>query len=106
MKIEIEIPDKYAERHIFIFAGMEPVAKLLFGDPCWKIKTSNCSMCGKCCSNLKEGHPFKVINGICEHLKESGGEIGCGLLSARPFSCSVGEVGSKDCTVTWQKYNK
>ena len=92
LKIEIEIPDKYAERHIFIFAGMEPVAKKPFGES-WYLKISNCSMCGKCCSNLREGHPFKVVNGVCEHLRESGGEIGCALGSARPFSCSVGEVG-------------
>lgn len=100
MKIEIEIPDWADERVIQILAGTERVAYRFPQDIAFKIKTSRCNMCGKCCQQLKSNHIFPVVNGQCIYLeKESGSENKwrCSLGPARPYSC---------CTCTPKKISE
>jgi hypothetical protein len=52
LKIEIEIPDEYEERDIFIFAGIDIVARRFKRIEKWEIKTIQCSRCGKCCKTM------------------------------------------------------
>jgi len=93
MKIEIEIPDWAQERAIYIMAGIELAAYKIPGKK-WKVKTSRCNMCGKCCMNLDpKKHPFPVINGRCVYLLKRPGKeekYECGLRISRPFRCCVG----------------
>lgn len=91
MKIELDLPDWAADRHIYVLAGIELVAyKFLDGE--WHIKTGRCSMCGKCCERLK-----------CKHLKKDGEKKICDRGLGRPFSCCVGVVQPDGCT---EKYDK
>ena len=100
MKIELEIDDKYKERHIHLFAGLEPVARLC-GDG-WEFKTGDCSRCGKCCASIDERHPLGTSTG-CRHLKVSGNEYLCGLGIFRPYGCAIAEMDTiKECTVRWE----
>ena len=71
MKIEINLPEWVEEKHIYIMAGIELVAKKYLGQ-LWEIKTSRCISCGKCC-------------GDCKHLKNNQ----CSLALERPFRCCI-----------------
>lgn len=90
MKINLEIPDWVDGKHLYIMAGIELVA-YRFLDGKWRVKTSRCSMCGKCCKRLN-----------CEHLKMDGDKYICDHGLARPFSCCVGIVQPEGCT---EKYD-
>ncbi len=92
MKIEIKLPEWADERAIYIMAGIELVA-FKIPEKNWQIKTSRCNMCGKCCMNLRNTHPFPIIDGKCIHLKKEPGnnqKWRCGLGIHRPFGCCVG----------------
>ena len=90
MKIEMELPDWVEGKHIYIMAGIELVAYKYLNQP-WKMKSSRCSMCGKCCEK----------NG-CKYLINDGDKKICSLGSGRPFSCSVGITDLDNCT---EKYD-
>ena len=106
MKIEVEIPDKYKDRNVWIFAGIEPVAFKLFDNQKWKVKTGDCSTCGKCCQNLdNDKWPFKIIDGVCEHLERRPGKKKtylCRLNINRPFGCCIGLKKIPECTVEFE----
>jgi len=101
IKVNIQLPDWADGKDIFVFAGSEEVARKVPDQDSWWVKVGRCEQCGKCCSDLGsgEGHPFAVINGVCEHLKDGG----CGLRGYRPFACCIGG-GSSDCPVTFEEY--
>jgi hypothetical protein len=102
LKIEIEIPDKYEERDIFIFAGIDIVARRFKISNKWEVKKRQCSRCGKCCSTMTgKTFPFSSPNG-CKYLMESGNEYLCGLSYYRPNGCAVAELDLKECTVEWE----
>lgn len=99
MKIEIEISDKYSERNLYVFAGLEPVARRRQNG--WEVKVSSCSRCGKCCRAIREDHPLGTSEG-CRHIEKSGNEWMCGLTIFRPYGCAIAEMQSiKECTVKW-----
>ena len=106
MKIELEIPDKYNERTLRVFGGIELIAERL-PDAKWQMKVSNCSMCGKCCMRLNEKHPFPVIDGQCIHLKKRPGNnprYECFLRINRPFGCCVATPRNiPECTVKYEE---
>jgi hypothetical protein len=101
MKIEIEIPDKYAERNIYVFAGIEVVAKKEIGKY-WEVKVESCSMCGKCCMDLPPNHPLGLTDdGHCVHLtKEKEGVYICGMRLHRPLGCCITDpTWREDCSI-------
>ena len=102
MKVEIDINDKYAIRDIWVFAGMEPVARKYKHNGYWEIKVSECSRCGECCKQIRESHPLGTENG-CKHLLDQGSEYLCEMAYYRPFGCAVGELPLDSCTVKWEK---
>ena len=107
MKIEIEIDDKYSERNLYVFAGVEPVARNK-NHKGWEVKVAGCSRCGKCCIEIGENHPFGGKNG-CRYLYDSGSEKLCGLGYPnlgmwRPHGCSIADPTLVEgCTVRWEK---
>jgi hypothetical protein len=102
MKIEIEIPDEYEKRDIFVFAGIDIVARKFKSINKWEIKEKNCKRCGKCCLKMTgKSFPFSSPNG-CKHLIDSGNEKLCGLSYFRPNGCAVAEMNIKDCSVRWK----
>jgi len=107
MKIEIEIDDKYIDRNIWVFAGVEPVARRYFHKKYWETKIQNCSQCGECCKMIKENHPFGTPDG-CKYLVISGTQNLCGLGHPqmglwRPHGCSIANSVVLGCTVKWEK---
>ena len=102
MKIELEIPDRYKDRHFYLFAGMEPVMRCFQNNRYWEVKTSDCSHCGRCCEMIRENHPLGTKNG-CKYLdREHGPEQLCGLGIFRPFGCAIAEM-LEDCSVKWER---
>jgi hypothetical protein len=104
MKIEVEIPDEYAVRHIYIMAGIEPVAKKEVGKE-WAVKTDSCSMCGKCCMDLPPHHPMGLTEeGHCVHLeKENDTTYICGMRIHRPLGCCLADpTWRDDCSVRYE----
>ena len=106
MKITIEIPDWAEERHIYIMAGIELLAKREVGQPLM-IKTRRCRACGKCCMDLLSGHPMGLSEeGHCAHLtKEPGANdmYVCGMHSHRPFGCCVADPTKVlDCPIKYK----
>jgi len=104
LKIHIDIPDRYIKRNIYIFAGLEPVARLRKGK--WEVKVSDCSRCGKCCEMIDaENHVFGTENG-CKYLVRTPGQQMCGLHIFRPYGCAIADgnlnMGIKECTLKWQ----
>jgi len=108
MKIALEIPDNIVDqlkdRNIRLFAGIDLIAEKLRGDK-WKIKVSGCSMCGKCCMNLKEDHIFPVIDGRCIYLEKPpgyGDKWICSLGVNRPRGCAISTPTADYCTVKFE----
>lgn len=103
MKIDIEIDDKYNVRNLYIFGGMEPIARKRRNNAFWEIKISDCSKCGKCCKIMtNEDHPFGSKEG-CIYLRDNIGEYLCGLGIFRPYCCAISEMKQiEECTVKWQ----
>lgn len=108
MKIKLDFPDSlledFKERTLMVFAGIEMIAFKNRGDR-WKIKTSSCVMCGKCCKDLKKEHPFPVINGQCIYLVNPpgyGDKWICGLRISRPFNCAISNTTAKYCKVKYK----
>ena len=91
MKIEIEIPDWCAERHLYLMAGVELIAFKRMQESTWHVKTTRCNMCGLCCQNLKGTQYVKDENGYCVNLIPDGGKIICRLGAMRPFPCIEGD---------------
>jgi hypothetical protein len=91
VKIEIEIPDWADGRHVYVFAGIELAAFKHAGAP-WRVKSSRCSMCGKCC----EG---------CIHLTSDGPKRVCELGMNRPFACGTSAVPNRvsECTERYRE---
>jgi hypothetical protein len=104
MKILIDIPDRYEGRNLFVFAGMDLVARRYCKKP-WEIKISDCAMCGKCCQNLNnDKFPFKIINGVCEHLEHRPGKrYLCKLDVRRPFGCAIHINENVGCAVRFKE---
>ena len=89
MKIKLELPEWATERHIRVFAGVELVAYKLAHEDKFKIKTSRCNYCGKCCTNVRVDHLFgrNPKTGNCQFLVKNGDMYECALGIGRPFSC-------------------
>jgi len=102
MKVEVEIPDQYEGRDIWIFAGIEPIFRRYWHRGFWERKVSQCSRCGTCCKSIKEPHPLALKEGGCKHLLDQQSEFLCGMSYFRPFCCCVGELDLKQCTVKWE----
>ena len=115
MKIEVEVPDWYEGRHIYVFAGIEQIAKRPVGKP-WAVKTARCSQCGECCKNLGAKWPLglkavevekdgkKVIEMWCSHLIYYAKEYLCDMLIRRPFYCCIGDNSEeKHCAIEWRE---
>jgi len=108
MKITLEVPNKIVsdlkDRNIRVFAGIDLIAEKLRGDK-WKIKTQKCSMCGKCCMNLKKDHIFPVVDGQCVYLVNPpgyGDKWICGLRVNRPHGCAISTPTADYCTVKFE----
>ncbi len=101
MKIILEVSDWIDERNLYLFAGIEPVARRLAYKKFWEVKTNRCSSCGKCCENLGRS-PFGDV-GRCSMLKPVGKDGECVMGVHRPHLCSVSQpYDIKECTVKWQ----
>ena len=109
MKIELDLPDWVDTKHIYVMAGIELVAYKHWKKP-WKIKTSRCNMCGKCCESFPKNAskvPYPPnINGVCVYLKKDGDKKYCSLGINRPFKCCVvpSPKGIPECTEVLKKY--
>lgn len=105
MKITLDLPDWVDERNLRIFAGMEPVAIRRPGGQ-WQIKTSRCSQCGRCCTNLGPNHMFPLIHGQCIYLTKQPGKHNprwdCGLGLARPYACCAATSTAPHCTIRYE----
>jgi len=100
MKISLKVPDWVEERNLYLFAGIETVARRLACNRFWEVKIDRCSSCGKCCENVNS--PFGDV-GRCSMLKQVGKETECIMGVHRPHGCGVTEpYNVKECTVTWQ----
>lgn len=104
MKITLDLPEWVDERNVRVFAGIELVAKCSPGGR-WEIKTTRCSQCGRCCSDLGPNHPFPTINRQCVHLQKQPGKDNttwlCALGINRPFGCSAATPTAHYCTVRY-----
>lgn len=104
MKIELDIPDDYEGRNLYVFAGLDIVARNRQGKG-WEIKVGNCSRCGLCCQSIDERHPLGTPDG-CQHLRRSPGEQLCNLGIFRPHGCAIADggeaMGIEGCTVKWR----
>ena len=105
MRIEIDIPDWTKERSIYVFAGIELVAYRVPKEK-WKVKTSRCNMCGKCCMDVPDKWSMgkNKETGHCVHLIFYANQWLCDLGSNRPFSCCIGD-GADDCSIKWKEIN-
>jgi hypothetical protein len=89
MKIVLDVPDWAAERHIYIFAGIELLGYKLYGSDDVYVKTDRCNLCGKCCRNLpKSGNIPTDDENTCIYLTKVGSDYICSLGTARPWQCS------------------
>jgi len=105
MKITIDLPEWAEERHIYVMAGIELLAHKLPDKPLY-IKTERCNMCGKCCMDLSNRHPFPVVNGRCIYLQKEPGKNEmwrCELAINRPFGCSVGIPRADYCPIRFEE---
>ncbi len=109
MKIQLEIPDDavedFAERSLYVFAGIDLVAYKYRGEKNWTVKVQRCLQCGTCCQNLKKEHLFPVVDGRCTYLIQPQGYGGlwfCGLGTSRPFSCAISNVNADHCSVKYE----
>lgn len=96
----LEIPEEYDGRTVFVMVGIELFAYKELGKP-WMIKTGRCSQCGRCCKRLKDGFIFPTEDGRCTHLVKRPAENKylCGLGSYRPIGCSTGRARNiPECT--------
>jgi len=103
MRIAVDVPDCYVKRNIWVFAGMEPVARRRAGGE-WEVKVEQCSRCGQCCEAIREDHPLGTPDG-CRFLKRSPGEQMCGLTIFRPHGCAIADghqIGVETCAVRWE----
>lgn len=104
MNIPDDIVSDLKDRNIRILAGIDLIAEKLRGDK-WKIKVSGCSMCGKCCMDLKKDHPFPVIDKQCIYLVNPegyGDKRICGLRINRPHGCAISNPTADYCTVKYE----
>ena len=100
MKIVLDIPDWVEGKHLYVMAGIELVAYKYLHQP-WKVKTSRCNLCGKCCMDFKsETKGYQIVGGRCVHLEPDGDKWVCSLGANRPWSCCVGVApkGIPKCT--------
>ena len=104
-RIEIEIPEWAKDNNIYIMAGMNLLAYRYRGGPLM-VKTDLCSMCGKCCMELDNRHPFVTETGGCKYLTKEVGDNDrwlCGLHGFRPHGCAVTTPERNDCTVKFEE---
>ena len=103
MKIEIEIPDKYADTNLTLMWGMVPIARYRYTKRQWEIKTGNCSRCGLCCEKVKDKnrHPFAGEKG-CRYLGSPGNGNICQLGIYRPVGCSIADSNLDSCSIKWE----
>ncbi|MBA7657492.1 hypothetical protein ES703_65430 [subsurface metagenome] len=113
MKITLKIPDDivedFAERNLYVFAGIDLVAHKYRGEKNWTVKIQRCSQCGTCCQNLKEEHPFPLVDGRCIYLTQPEGYGGlwfCSLGINRPFGCAIANNNATYCSVKYEYENK
>lgn len=102
MKVELDLPNWIDRQVIQIFAGIERIA-YKYPDKPMMIKSGRCSMCGKCCMDLDNRHPFPIENGRCIYLEKEVGKNErwlCGLRINRPYRCCIGTGNRKvpECT--------
>lgn len=93
MKIEIEIPDRYADKNLYLVTRSELVAKRM-ASYAWEVKKGRCSQCGKCCmEHPANGSYFDLTSeGYCINLKKDGPDRWvCSLGMGKPLACIVGE---------------
>nr|BDD45970.1 hypothetical protein 16 [bacterium] len=76
-----EVPDWARERRLDLMAGIERLATYTPFNDELRVKTSRCSMCGKCCERA----------GCRDMVERAGypGKVFCGHDPDRPQSCSV-----------------
>ena len=104
MKIELELPEWAASliedgRDVYLYAGIESVARKLYGKP-WEIKVVRCALCGKCCVDcecLVEKPGYKQPNGKWAMM--------CNLGEARPHNCSKIDGPEEFCSIRWDIAN-
>jgi hypothetical protein len=103
MQLTVNIPDRCAKRNLYVFAGLEPVARnrVYKGKrgP-WEVKTADCSRCGKCCLAIREDHPLGTPDG-CRYIERGPGEQLCGLGIFRPYGCAIADQTVDGCSVKW-----
>jgi hypothetical protein len=97
----IKLPDWVDERHIYIFAGCEEVARKFKGKP-WQVKTARCNWCGKCCMNVKDSWKWgkNKETGHCVRLEPYGGDLW--ICRDRPFECAHGNPDANYCCIEWR----
>ena len=108
MRIELDLPDWVDEKHIYVLAGVECVARRLTNTRYWEVKTSRCNMCGECCKHLSRHWPrgARLVDGkwTCDHLTYRANEYLCDYGRHRPYECCVADHADKDyCNVVWER---
>lgn len=113
MFVKVELPDfpEDDRRALRFMSGIEERARKLPGKD-WEVKTSQCNMCGKCCTKVPDEWKYgkDPVTGHCSHLVYNEGwdngdtQLGwlCDFGAARPLSCSTGDDAGEDyCSVKW-----
>lgn len=93
--ITLEVPEWAEERHIYVFAGREVIARKLVDKPL-EVKTVRCNLCGECCRNCSDDWMFGQTNGVCNHLRYERTPNGDGWFCKLrgdivPFTCCKGK---------------
>lgn len=92
MKIEVELPEWCAERHIYIMAGIELAAWKPYGENVIYVKAERCNQCGICCKNLPPKYPLpKKENMDCQFLEKQGETFICSIAGHRPWTCAFAD---------------
>ena len=90
MKIELEIPDCYAEMRLTIVAGQrELAARKHPHDDFWEVKTVRCNNCGECCMGICfQKEPYNPdMDGKCSKLVKEGTKWLCSAGWETPLRC-------------------
>ena len=102
MRIELDIPDEFADGRLLILSGIRSVAYKNPHEDHWNVVENPCNRCGECCLELPPV-PWLNDEGACENLvKEKNGTYRCKLGTKMPYTC-LKCIPEGYCEVTYRK---
>jgi hypothetical protein len=122
LKITIELPEWIEKKNVFVFVGMDHYIAYNSMNDEWWIKTSRCSLCGKCCrlTDSEQGlFGSRMIDGVkyCSmavkqkvpdpRIPKGQDSYLCGAAGRMPWVCHEDDPYSSrhpECTIRWEKF--